>query len=366
MMPVELGIVGLPNVGKSTLFNALTRANALVAPYPFTTIEPNVGVVPVPDERLQRIVDIVKPEKVVPSSLRVVDIAGLVKGASKGEGLGNQFLSHIRNVDAIAMVVRGFHNPDIPHVTAELEPGQDVETVLLELGLADLATVERRQEKTRDSAKARPADLADELAALDALHQRLNSGLPARGPDLTLLEGALAQELNLLTAKPLLYVANVGEEDLPDGGPFLDPLRRRAEVEGTQLVVICAQCEVELADWPAQDAAAYRQELGMQETGLDRFVQAGYRLLNLMTFFTITGGKEAHAWPIPRGTPVVDAAGRIHTDMQRGFVRAEVIGCEHLVRAGSIAAAREKGLLHLEGKDYIVQDGDVVHIRFNV
>jgi GTP-binding protein YchF len=365
-MPVELGIVGLPNVGKSTLFNALTKANALVAPYPFTTIEPNVGVVPVPDERMQKIVDIIKPEKVVPSSLRVVDIAGLVKGASKGEGLGNQFLSHIRTVDAIAMVVRGFHNPDIPHVTAELDPAQDVETVRLELGLADLATVERRQEKTRDSAKARPADLADELAALDALHTRLNSGLPARGPDLAPLEMALVQELNLLTAKPLLYVANVGEEDLPDGGPFLDPLRRLAEKEGTQLVVICAQCEAELAEWPAQDAAAYRQELGMHETGVDRFVQAGYRLLNLITFFTITGGKEAHAWPIPRGTAVIEAAGRIHTDMQRGFVRAEVIGCEHLVQAGSIAAARDKGLLHLEGKDYIVQDGDVVHIRFNV
>jgi len=365
-MPVELGIVGLPNVGKSTLFNALTQAHALVAPYPFTTIEPNVGVVSVSDERLQSIVDIVKPEKVVPSSLRVVDIAGLVKGASKGEGLGNQFLSHIRTVDAIAMVVRAFRNPDIPHVTPELDPEQDVETVRLELGLADLATIERRQEKTRDSAKARPADLADELATLDVLHKRLNSGLPASGPDLTPLETTLARELNLLTAKPLLYVANVGEEDLPDGGPFLDPLRRRAEKEGAELVVICAQCEAELAEWPAQDAAAYRQELGMQKTGLDRFIEAGYRLLKLITFFTITGGKEAHAWPIPRGMPVIEAAGRIHTDMQRGFIRAEVIGCDHLVQAGSIAAAREKGLLHLEGRDYIVQDGDVVHIRFNV
>jgi len=365
-MAVELGIVGLPNVGKSTLFNALTRAHAAVAPYPFTTIEPNVGVVPVPDQRLDRIVDIVKPEKVVPSTLRVVDIAGLVKGASKGEGLGNQFLSHIRTVDAIAMVVRAFRNPDIPHVTAELDPSQDVETVHLELGLADLDTVERRQEKTRGAAKAKPADFADELAALDALHERLNKGLPARGPDLSPLERALAQELNLLTAKPLLYAANVGEEGLPDGGPLVAPLRRMAQAQRAELVVVCAQCEAELADWPAADATAYLHELGMQNTGLDRFVEAGYRLLNLITFFTITGGKEAHAWPIPRGMPVIEAAGRIHTDMQRGFIRAEVISYEHLAQAGSIAAAREKGLLHLEGKEYIVQDGDVIHIRFNV
>jgi ribosome-binding ATPase YchF (GTP1/OBG family) len=190
--------------------------------------------------------------------------------------------------------------------------------------------------------------------------------LPARGPDLSPLEGALAQELNLLTAKPLLYVANVGEEDLPDGGALADPLRRMAQAEGAELVVVCAQCEAELADWPTPDATAYLQELGMQNTGLDRFVEAGYRLLNLITFFTITGGKEAHAWPIPRGTPVIEAAGRIHTDMQRGFIRAEVIGYEHLAQAGSFAAAREKGLLHLEGKEYVVQDGDVVHIRFNV
>jgi len=365
-MAVELGIVGLPNVGKSTLFNALTKAHAVVASYPFTTIEPNVGIVPVPDERLYRIAAIVKPEKTVPSTLRVVDIAGLVKGASKGEGLGNQFLSHIRNVDAIAMVVRTFRNADIPHVSAELDPILDVETVRMELVLADLATVERRQEKTRGASKGRPADYEAELAALDSLHKRLNGGQTIRGQELLPLEATLARELSLLTAKPWIYVANVGEEDMPEGGPLVDPLRRLAQAEGTELVVICAQCEAELADWPAEDAAAYLRELGMHMPGLDRFISAGYRLLNLITFFTTTGGKEVRAWPIPNGTSIVDAAGHIHTDMQRGFIRGEVVAYDDLMRAGSITAAREKGHVRLEGRDYVVQDGDVIHIRFSV
>ena len=365
-MAVELGIVGLPNVGKSTLFNALTKAHAVVASYPFTTIEPNIGVVPVPDERLYKIAAIVKPEKVVPSTLRVVDIAGLVKGASKGEGLGNQFLSHIRNVDAIAMVVRTFRNPDIPHVATELDPILDVETVRMELVLADLATVERRQEKTRGASKGRPADFEAELAALHSLHQRLNSGQAAHGQDLLPLEVTLVHELGLLTAKPWIYVANVGEEDMPEGGPLIEPLRRLAQAEGTELVVICAQCEAELADWPVEEAAAYLRELGMHMPGLDRFISAGYRLLNLITFFTTTGGKEVRAWPIPRGTAVVDAAGHIHTDMQRGFIRGEVVAYDNLIGTGSVAAAREKGLVHVEGRDYVVQDGDVIHIRFSV
>ena len=365
-MPVELGIVGLPNVGKSTLFNALTKAHALVANYPFTTVEPNVGVVAVPDERLQRIADIVQPQEVVPSTLRVVDIAGLVKGASKGEGLGNQFLGHIRNVDAIAMVVRTFRDPDVPHVTTELDPLQDVETVRLELIFADLESVERRQEKSLAAAKGRPAEYAADLAALEALHGHLSAGKPVLGAALSAHEMALAGELNLLTAKPCLYVANVSEEDLPQGGDGVAPLRVLAEQEQTELVVICAQCEAELADWPPEDAQAYLGELGLEEPGLNRFIRAGYRLLDLITFFTITGGREVRAWPIPRGTRVVDAAGRIHTDMQRGFIRAEVMGYSDLAQAGSAAGVREKGLLHVEGKDYIVQDGDVVHVRFNV
>ena len=365
-MSLELGIVGLPNVGKSTLFNALTKGNALVASYPFTTIEPNVGIVTVPDKRLEGIAAIVHPERVVPSTLRIVDIAGLVKGASEGEGLGNQFLGHIRTVDAIAMVVRIFEDPDIPHTTAELAPVLDVETVRLELILADLATVERRQEKVRAAARARPADYEKELAALESLGRRLDEGQLARGPGLTPAETELSRELNLLTAKPFLYVANVSESDLPSGGPLIESLRRLSDEEQAQLVVICAQCEAELAEWPAEDAMAYLQELGVQRRGLDTFIQAGYRLLNLITFFTTTGGKEVRAWPLLRGTSVIKAAGSIHTDMQRGFIRAEVVGYDNLVREGSSIAVRGKGLMHLEGKDYVVQDGDVVHIRFNV
>ncbi len=364
-MAVELGIVGLPNVGKSTLFNALTKAHAAVAPYPFTTIEPNVGVVPVPDRRLDDIVGLIQPEKVVPSSLRVVDIAGLVHGASKGEGLGNQFLGHIRNVDAIAMVVRAFRNPDIPHTSAELVPTSDVQTVRTELMLADLESVERREEKTRTAAKGRPAGSEAELAALGVLRDCLNRGESVRGSPLSPAAATLAAELNLLTSKPLLYVANVGEEDLPNGGPLVEPLRRLAQAEGSECVVICAECEAGLAEWPAADADAYLRELGLKEPGLERFIHAGYRLLDLITFFTTTGGKEVRAWPTRRGTSVFESAGLIHTDMQRGFIRAEVLSYDDLMRAGSTAAARDKGLLHLEGKEYVVQDGDIVHVRFN-
>lgn len=365
-MSLELGVVGLPNVGKSTLFNALTKGHALVASYPFTTIEPNLGVVTVPDMRLEEIAAIVHPERVLPSTLRVVDIAGLVKGASEGEGLGNQFLGHIRTVDAIAMVVRTFENPDIPHVTAVLDPVLDVETVRLELILADMATLERRREKVAGSAKAKPAIYERQLAALELLRQRLDQGQSARGSALTSAETELAHELNLLTAKPFLYVANVSESDLPSGGPLIGPLRRLADKEQAELVVICAQCEAELAEWSAEDATDYLRELGVERQGLDSFIEAGYRLLNLITFFTTTGGKEVRAWPVLRGTSVIEAAGRVHTDMQRGFIRAEVVGCDDLIREGSTVAVREKGLMHLEGKDYIVQDGDVIHIRFNI
>jgi len=365
-MAVELGIVGLPNVGKSTLFNALTKAHAAVASYPFTTIEPNVGVVEVPDRRLQDIATLVKPEQVVASTLRVVDIAGLVKGASKGEGLGNQFLGHIRDVNAIAMVVRAFHNADIPHVSADLNPLDDIETVRLELILADLQTIERYKEKTLVAAKGRPADSVAELATLERLRERLSQAQVARGAALSAAETTLSIQLNLLTAKPMLYVANVGEEDLPTGGALIEPLRRLVQEESSELVVVCAECEAGLTEWTDEDATAYLRELGVEQSGLGCFIQAGYQLLDLITFFTTTGGKVVRAWPIRRGTTVADAAGQIHTDMQRGFIRAEVLAYSDLQRAGSTSAARDQGLMHTEGRDYLVQDGDIIHIRFNV
>jgi hypothetical protein len=365
-MSLQIGIVGLPNVGKSTLFNALTKANAAVASYPFTTIERNVGVAEVPDQRLWDIAALVEPERVVPTTIEFVDIAGLVKGASHGEGLGNQFLGYIRNVDAVAMVVRCFSDPQINHVTAEISPHDDIEVVDLELLLADLATVERRLEKVRSAAKARPKEYAAELDFLEELHRRLQAGDKAADLEVTDKEAEVLTELNLLTAKPRLYVANVGEEDLPEGGELVLALSEIAASEGAEVVTLCAQLEMELADWPDEEAAAYRAEAGSGEPGLKKLVEAGYRLLNLITFFTTTGGKEVRAWTILRGTPAPQAAGKVHSDMERGFIRAEVISYQDLMASGSFAAAKQRGLLRLEGKEYIVQDGDVIHFRFGL
>jgi len=365
-MSLEIGIVGLPNVGKSTLFNALTKAQAAVASYPFTTIDRNIGVTPVEDHRLQRLAEVIHPEKVTPTTVRFVDIAGLVRGAHRGEGLGNQFLGHIRDVDAIALVVRCFQDPDVPHVSAELDPLDDIETIDTELILADLATVERRLERVQGVAKARPKEVADELRWLEGLRERLNGGQPARGAATTEQEAQWLRELNLLTAKPRMLVANVGEDDLPEGGPLAQAVLQAAEREGSQAVVICAQLEMELADWPPEEAAAYRRELGLAESGLQRLVRAGYRLLGLITFFTVTGGREVRAWTVRQGATALEAAGKVHTDMQRGFIRAEVIPWDDLVQIGSLAAAREKGLLRLEGREYVVQDGDVIHFRFAI
>lgn len=362
-MALQLGLVGLPNVGKSTLFNALTEAGAAVASYPFTTIEPNVGVVPVPDERLRRIAEIVQPERVTPTTLRVVDIAGLVEGANRGEGLGNQFLSHIRNVDAIAMVVRCFHDENVAHVTETLDPAEDIETIELELILADLEVLERHEQEIRRQAKAHPHDFAAELDTLEYVIEQLRQGRVIHTLDLSDERRAFLEDVALLTDKPLLYVANVDEGELPNGGVLGEQVRQEAEKRGTEAIVLCAALEAELATWPEDEARAYFDEIGV-ERGLDRFIRAGYRLLDYITFFTTTGGREVRAWTLRRGQTALEAAGKIHTDMQKGFIRAEVVPYGDLIEAGSIKRAREIGALRVEGRDYVVQDGDILHIRF--
>jgi hypothetical protein len=364
-MSLQIGIVGLPNVGKSTLFNALTKAGAAVASYPFTTIDPNLGVVEVPDHRLADVAAIVQPEEVKPTTIEFVDIAGLVKGAHRGEGLGNQFLGHIRNVDAVAHVVRCFEDPDVAHVTAELDPLADCEVIDLELVLADLATVERREGKVRSAAKAQPKEYAAELEVLSRLKAHLERGGLAAELQTREKEAELLCPLNLLTGKPRLYVANVGEENLPDGGPLAEIVFKHAEEEGTQVVVLCAQVESDLVDWSPAEAAEYRAELGLEASGLEQLVHAGYRLLDLLTFFTATGTNVVRAWTLRRGETAYDAAGKIHTDMQRGFIRVEVVSHADLILAGNLHAARERGLIRLEGRDYVVQDGDIIHIRFS-
>jgi GTP-binding protein YchF len=364
-MSLQIGIVGLPNVGKSTLFNALTRAGAAVASYPFTTIDPNVGVVEVPDPRLYNVAAIVQPQEVKPTTIEFVDIAGLVEGAHQGEGLGNQFLGHIRNVDAIAMIVRCFEDPDVAHITAKLDPLADGEIIDLELVLADLATVERRQAKVQSMAKAQPREFAAESELLARARDHLAAGhLAARLP-LSKTEAELLHPLSLLTGKPRLYIANVGENNLPDGGPLAEVVLKRADEESTQAVIICAQLEADLADWPPDEAAEYRAEQGIETTGLERLIRAGYRLLDLITFFTATGTTVVRAWTLRRGQTAFEAAGKVHTDMQRGFIRAEVVSYDDLMAAGDFQTARERGLLRLEGREYAVQDGDILHIRFS-
>jgi len=364
-MSLQIGIVGLPNVGKSTLFNALTRAGAAVASYPFTTIDPNIGVVALPDPRLLDVSAIVKPDEVRPTTVEFVDIAGLVRGAHRGEGLGNQFLGHIRNVDAIAMVVRCFADPDVAHVSADLDPVSDCETIDLELILADLATLERREDKVRSAAKAQPREFAAEAALLARLKAHLEEGQLASSFSATPKEAETLAPLNLLTAKPRLYIANIGEDNLPGPGPLAELVILRAQQEGAQVVSICAQLEADLADWSPEEAAEYRAELGLEASGLERLVRAGYLLLHLITFFTATGTSVVRAWTLREGQTAFDAAGKVHTDMQRGFIRAEVVSHADLMAAGDFQTARDRGLLRLEGRDYVVQDGDIIHIRFS-
>jgi len=365
-MGLQIGIVGLPNVGKSTLFNALTSAGVPVANYPFTTTDRHVGVAAVPDRRLADIAPLVPTERIVPATVEFVDIAGLVRGAHQGEGLGNQFLGHIRNMHALAMVVRCFRDSDVPHVYGQLDPESDIQIVELELVLADLASVERRLQKARPQARSQPRDYAAEVACLERVRQHLEGGEGVRSLELSEEEAGYVGQLNLLTAKPQLYVANVGEEDLPHGGELCSTVALVAKRQGAEMVVLCAALEMVVAEWSEEEAAAYRSEVGMEGSGLDILVRAGYRLLNLITFFTTTGGHEVRAWSLPQGSTALQAAAEIHTDMAQGFIRAEVINYAELTAVGSLAKAREQGRLRVAGREYVVEDGDIIHIRFHV
>ena len=363
-MSLKCGIVGLPNVGKSTLFNALTKAGIQAENYPFCTIDPNMGVVSVPDPRLDALAAIVKPQKILPATVEFVDIAGLVAGASKGEGLGNQFLAHIRETDAIAQVVRCFVDDDVIHVSGRVDPQADIETINTELALADLATVEKALIRAEKAAKAGGREALERKALLERVQAHLDTGAPLRTLALSATERELLRELFLLTAKPVLYIANIAENGFTDN-PLLEQLREIAAQEGAEVVPVCAAIEAELAELDEADKAEFLADYGLSEPGLNRVIHAAYSLLGLETYFT-AGPKEVRAWTVRAGATAPQAAAVIHTDFERGFIRAEVIAYADYLTYGGEAGAREAGKWRLEGKEYVVQEGDVMHFRFNV